>query len=336
MSERIAVLGAGSWGISIANLLHGNGHRVRLWEYDRSEFEYLVSRRSHEKKLPGITLPDEIDITNDLMYAVSECDYILFVVPAQRVRQVCEALNRIGPSCGNYINLAKGIEVDSTLRMSEVIETTISLSDGGTIATLSGPSHAEEVARSIPTSVVVASKSMDFARVVQDLFNNRTFRVYRSTDLIGVELGGSLKNVIAIASGIVQGLGLGDNTLGALMTRGMAEITRMGIKLGAVPLTFTGLSGIGDLITTCISRHSRNRYVGERIGRGERLDDILKGMVMVAEGVDTCRSALAMSLRHEVEMPITCEIYKVLFQNKSPAEAVVDLMSRPLKEEVWS
>lgn len=335
-SGKIAVLGAGSWGIAVANLLYDNGHRVMLWEFDRPDCEKLIENRTHPEKLPNIIIPPEITITNDLERAVSECDLIVIVTPAQTVRSVCLELADNVDRRHAYVNLAKGVEIETLKRMSEIIEETIPIAAGERIATLSGPSHAEEVSRQIPTSVVAASVSNAFAEQIQNIFSNHYFRVYRSDDLIGVELVGSLKNVIAIASGIMQGLGLGDNTSGALLTRGLAEITRMGVKLGANPLTFSGLSGIGDLITTCLSRHSRNRYVGEQIGRGKRLREILDGMVMVAEGVDTCRSAYTMAEKYEVEMPIAGEVYKVLFEDKSPAEAVADLMGRSLKKEIWS
>jgi glycerol-3-phosphate dehydrogenase (NAD(P)+) len=256
--------------------------------------------------------------------------------PAQTIRSVCTALNPILDDRRFFINLAKGVEVGSLLRMSEVIEKFIDSASKDNIATLSGPSHAEEVARGIPTSVTAASTNINFAERIQNIFSNGFFRVYRSDDVIGVELGGSLKNVVAIASGITQGLGYGDNTSGALLTRGLAEITRMGVKMGADPLTFSGLSGIGDLITTCLSKHSRNRHVGERIGQGEKLDEILESMVMVAEGVATCKSAYAMAEKYKVEMPITAEAHKVLFENKPPDRAVKDLMTRSLKEEIWS
>lgn len=335
MSEHIAVLGAGSWGIAIANLLNTNGHKVRLWEFSKTDCDNLIRDRMHNTKLPGILIPHEIQITNNLPEAVETADIIVLAVPAQTMRAVCESLDTIIKTPKYYINLAKGLEVNTLLRMSQLIEKTITSSDKNRIATLSGPSHAEEVTRDMPTSVVAASVASDFTTKIQTVFNGQYFRVYSSVDIIGVELGGSLKNVIAIGSGIIQGLGFGDNTAGALLTRGLAEISRMGAKLGADPLTFAGLSGIGDLITTCLSRHSRNRFVGERIGKGERLNDILDSMVMVAEGVDTCRSAYALSQKHKVEMPITVEVYRVLFDNKPPREAVADLMGRSVKEEIW-
>jgi len=336
MPDKVAVLGAGSWGIATARLLYSNGHTVSMWEFDKTDCDTLLKDRSHKTKLPGITIQDEILITNNLEEAIADADYIVFALPSQRIRQVCQLLDPIAKPHSRYINLAKGLEIDTLLRMSELIQSKITSTDENSVATLSGPSHAEEVSRDIPTSVVVGSQDIDFARHVQELFNGQYFRVYSTQDIIGVELGGSLKNVIAIASGITQGLGLGDNTTGALLTRGLAEISRMGVKLGADPLTFAGLSGVGDLITTCCSKHSRNRYVGEHIGRGETLKQVLESMTMVAEGVDTCRSAYAMSQKYNVEMPITSEVYKVLFENKPPIEAVADLMGRSLKEEIWS
>lgn len=335
MSEKMAVLGAGSWGIAVANLLCSNGHQVALWEYSRNDYMMLTENRTHKDKLPGIFLSKEIIITNSLEEAVKDAPIVILAIPAQKIREVTLKLSGLVAGHRKYVNLAKGVEMGTLLRASEVIKATISGTNDECIASLSGPSHAEEVARNLPTSVVAASRNLEFATEIQNLFSNRTFRVYRSEDLIGVELGGSLKNVIAIASGITQGLGFGDNTTGALITRGLAEITRMGVKQGADPLTFAGLSGIGDLVTTCISRHSRNRYVGEKIGRGEKLENILAGMVMVAEGVDTCKAAKAMSDMHRVEMPITAEVYKVLFEDKPASEAVVDLMGRRLREEIW-
>jgi glycerol-3-phosphate dehydrogenase (NAD(P)+) len=234
-----------------------------------------------------------------------------------------------------FVNLAKGVEIKTLLRVSEIIRQTISIGNRCSVATVSGPSHAEEVSMNIPTSVVAASESSEYASDIQNLFSSPNFRVYRSTDLIGVELGGSFKNIIAIGSGILHGLGMGDNTTGALITRGLAEITRMGVYLGAESETFAGLSGVGDLVTTCLSRHSRNRLVGERIGRGEKLEEILNSMVMVAEGVYTCQSAYEISRKYQVEMPITNEVYKVLFKGKPPRMAVNDLMARSLKKEVW-
>jgi len=335
MAEKIAVLGAGSWGIAVANLLAENGHKITLWEFDSQEYGKLIKNRISESRLPGIAIAAEINIVNGLSETL-DSEYFLFILPAQKVRSVCEKLSDLHIDRKKFINLAKGVEIDTLKRMSEVIIDLVPAASPDNVATISGPSHAEEVSRGIPTSVVAASGNLEFAKEIQHLFSNQSFRVYRSEDIVGVELGGSLKNVIAIASGIIQGMGFGDNTIGALLTRGQAEIARMGEHLGADPQTFAGLSGIGDLITTCISKHSRNRYVGDRIGRGEKLKDILDSMVMVAEGVFTCRAGYAMARKYEVEMPITTEVYRVLFEDKDPGEAVADLMGRSLKEEVWS
>ncbi len=334
--ERIAILGAGSWGIAIANLLYQNNYKAKLWEFNPDDYQILLEHRTHPKKLPEAYIPDDILITNILNEAIADVEYIVLAVPSQRVRNVCLLLKPILKEMPNFINLAKGVEVGSLLRVSEVVGETIPDFDRKRFAVLSGPSHAEEVAKDMPTSIVAASSNPELAKSVQRIFSSDTFRVYRSSDLIGVELGGSLKNIIAIASGILHGLGLGDNTAGALITRGLAEITRLGVKLGAEAETFAGLSGIGDLIATCLSKHSRNRYVGERIGRGEKLQAILDSMVMVAEGVYTCQSAQELSEKYQVEMPITNEVYQVLFKNKSPREAVTDLMTRTLKKEIWN
>jgi len=334
--ERIAVLGAGSWGIAVGTLLYENGHKVNLWEFNPEDYQVLLKHRTHPEKLPEADIPEDVLVTNILNEAVTDVEYLVLAVPSQNVRDVCLQLKTILIGAPYFVNLAKGVEIGSLMRISRVVSETLPGFDENRFAVLSGPSHAEEVTKNMPTSVVTASLNPSLAESVQRLFSNKTFRVYRSTDLVGVELGGSLKNIIAIASGILHGLGLGDNTSGALITRGLAEITRLGVKLGAKSETFAGLSGIGDLIATCLSKHSRNRYVGERIGRGEKLKEILGSMVMVAEGVYTCQSAQELSERYKVEMPITNEVYKVLFKDKSPQEAVTDLMTRSLKEEVWN
>ncbi len=334
MSDRIAVLGAGSWGIAAANLLVSNGHNVALWEFNPADCQTLLKTRSHEKKLPGIRIPSEVFITNNLDEAVAKAQILVLASPAQTMRSVCTQLEGVISEPRIFVNLAKGIEIKTVKRMSEVIEECLTMADAKNIATLSGPSHAEEVSRGMPTSVVIASANPELAEYVQGIFSNNTFRAYSSTDIIGVELGGSVKNIIAIAAGIITGLGLGDNTMGALITRGMVEISRLGVSLGADPLTFAGLSGIGDLVTTCISRHSRNQQVGFRIGRGEKLKSILGSMVMVAEGVDTCRSVRMLAENQNVEMPIAEQVHDVLFAGKNPAEAIEDLMGRTLKKEV--
>jgi glycerol-3-phosphate dehydrogenase (NAD(P)+) len=333
----VAILGAGGWGIALANLLSGKGYPVMLWEFDKAAASELSASRVLPAKLPGITLSQDIIVTDDLAETVFDAHYICFVTPSQTLRIVAKNLIDV-PKKNKpiLINAAKGIEVISLKRMSEVIEEILPSDEYSGICTLSGPSHAEEVSRGIPTAVVAASKDTDISRSVQNLFMTPKFRVYTSTDIIGVELAGSLKNIIALAAGMLDGLGTGDNTRGALLTRGLAEIVRMGRKLNADPMTFSGLSGIGDLITTCLSRHSRNRYVGEQIGLGHSLDEVLANMSMVAEGVQTTKSGYDLSCKYYVEMPITSQVYQVLFGSKPPAEAMNDLMSRDPKPEAWA
>lgn len=333
---RVAILGAGSWGIATAVLLTESGHQVRMWEFDKGAAGRLASERQEPDKLPGVFLPDEVVVSDVLTEALAEADVIILAVPAQVVRSVCEQLSGLRFDADILVSLAKGVEVRSGKRISSVIAEVLSENWSERTVVLSGPSHAEEVARSMPTSVVAAGLSDVAVQRVQDLFSTPTFRVYSSNDVIGVELGGSLKNIIALSAGILDGLELGDNTMGALLTRGLAEITRLGVSMGANPETFAGLSGLGDLVTTAASRHSRNRYVGERIGRGEKLPDILASMKMVAEGVETTRAAVKLADQYEVEMPITDQVYRVLFEDKDPLEAISELMSRELKREVYS
>jgi glycerol-3-phosphate dehydrogenase (NAD(P)+) len=333
----IAVLGAGSWGIAMANLLSKNSHNISMWEFDPEACRVLQKSRELPSKLPGIRIDETISITNDLMEAAKSAKFVFCAIPAQYLRSALEGSDfKQSEKKPIFVNLAKGIEVGSLKRMSEVIAEKVPSEVRSGVCTLSGPSHAEEVARGMPTAVTVASDNLKAAEKVQSLFMTPAFRVYTSNDLIGVELAGSLKNVIALAAGMLDGLELGDNTRGALLTRGLAEIVRLGSKLGADPLTFSGLAGIGDLVTTCLSKHSRNRYVGEHVGQGEKLKDVLSGMSMVAEGVETARSARDLASRHDVEMPISIEVYKTLFENKSPQKAINDLMGRDQKKEIWN
>lgn len=334
MSKKITILGAGSWGLAIARLLDQNGARVTLWEINHDDFEKLIEHRTHPDKLPGIKLSESVNFTDDINHALIDCEMLVLAVPSQFVRSVLEKAPMKMIKNIPVINLAKGIENHSLKRMSQVISELTGL-DPELVTTLSGPSHAEEVAREMATAVVIAGSNPDILKEIQQIFSSQYFRVYQSTDLIGVELGGSLKNIIAIAAGITAGLNMGDNTMGALITRGLAEISRLGTTLGADPITFAGLSGIGDLITTCMSRHSRNRYVGEHIGMGEKLDDIISGMKMVAEGVATTKSGYALMSEHNVEMPITAEVYEILFNNKPADVALWELMGRKLKSEIW-
>ncbi len=334
MVKRIAILGAGSWGMALSRLLDTGENSVCLWEYDDAEYRKLLKYRGNPDRLSGFQLPETVELSNDISKAITGAELLVLATPSQYLRSVISPLGGHLDSVHGIVNVAKGIETESLKRMSEVIAEETHF-PGERIATLSGPSHAEEVVLDMPTTVVAASESVSFAENVQQLFSIANFRVYVCEDLIGVELGGSLKNIIAIAAGIADGLKMGDNTKGALITRGLAEMTRLGVAMGARVETFAGLSGLGDLFTTCTSRHSRNRTVGERIGRGEKLIDILDSMVMVAEGVETTRSGQELARRYDVEMPITNEIYQVLFNEKSPSEAVADLMGRKLKAEVW-
>jgi glycerol-3-phosphate dehydrogenase (NAD(P)+) len=283
--------------------------------------------------LPGVALPQKLNFSDDLNAVVKHSNFILLVVPSHVLRTVLVKI--ILQNCKEkiFVNASKGIENDSLLRMSQLISEVTGVSDKQ-ISTLSGPSHAEEVSREVATAVVAASTSLDTARYVRDIFRTETFRVYSSADIVGVELGGSLKNIIAIAAGIADGAGFGDNTKAALMTRALVEMTRMGVTMGAQVQTFSGLSGMGDLIVTCMSRHSRNRHVGEQIGQGKKLKQVLDEMVMVAEGVKTTRSVHQLREKYPVQTPICDEVYNVLFEDKNPHLAVKDLMTRDPKEEL--
>lgn len=328
-----AVLGAGGWGTTLAMLLHGNGHRIKLWEFFPERAGELRRARENALFLPGVEIPQEIAITDDLPEALEEVSLIVFAVPSHVLRDVAKL------ACPHLlediisVNVAKGLEEKTLKRMSQVLED--ELPSGAKIATLSGPSHAEEVSRGIPTAVTVASRHESINEQVQRIFMSSHFRVYTNDDLVGVELAGSVKNVVAIAAGICDGLKYGDNTKGALLTRGLAEISRLGIAMGAKAQTFSGLSGMGDLITTCISKHSRNRHVGEQIGKGKKLNQVLSEMEMVAEGVNTTKSARLLARSKGVEMPITDQVYRVLFDDKDPRSAVDDLMNRGAKAEIW-
>ncbi|UCE05224.1 MAG: NAD(P)H-dependent glycerol-3-phosphate dehydrogenase [bacterium] len=332
----IGVLGAGGWGIALAMVLEKNGHHVTLWEFRIDAAERLQSTRDASEFLPGIRVPIPIEIENDFRNACDSKDVIITAVPSHVVRTVGERLNRLSfEILPILVNVAKGVENDTLMRMSEVLIQTVNWANTDNIVTLSGPSHAEEVSRQIPTAIVSASENLQTAELVQQIFMNEFFRVYTNQDIIGVELGGALKNIIAIAAGICDGAGFGDNTKAALQPRGLVEIVRLGTAMGAEPITFAGLSGMGDLIVTCMSRHSRNRYVGEQIGKGRKLDDILKDTVMVAEGVKTTRSAYQLSKKYKVEMPIAEQVYQILFEGKDARDALRELMLRGPKEEKW-
>ncbi|MEW6516588.1 MAG: NAD(P)H-dependent glycerol-3-phosphate dehydrogenase [candidate division FCPU426 bacterium] len=328
----IAVIGAGAWGTALARLLANKGHQVRLWEHFPEYAEELRDTRENRKFLPGVPIPRSVEITSDPAEAVAGAELVVMVPPAQHFRAVARRLAAAGAKPRWVLSASKGIEHGSLSRMTEIIRKEFPA--GVMAGALSGPSHAEEVGRDLPTSVVAAADDGQTAEVFQEAFMNDSFRVYTSEDIAGVELGGALKNIIALAAGVVDGLELGDNAKAALITRGLAEIGRMGAALGARAETFAGLSGLGDLVVTCTSRHSRNRRVGEELGRGRQLTDILAGMEMVAEGVETARSAYQLAQHLGVDLPITEQVYRLLFSGLPPAEAVKRLMQRPRKPEM--
>ena len=329
-----AVIGAGGWGTTLARVLAERGHTVTLWARHAEYAAEMRATRENRIYLPGISIDPSIDITHDPR-ALSNKELYVFALPSQATREVATELSEyISHDAGVYISASKGIERETLCRVTEIISGVLGVESSRTVA-LSGPSHAEEVARCVPTAIVVASEDNAVAREVQNAFFLPYFRVYSSSDVAGVELAGALKNVIAICAGITDGAGFGDNTKAALMTRGLAEMRRLGIALGAEEHTFSGLAGLGDLVVTCSSQHSRNRYVGEQIGRGRKLDDILHDMKMVAEGVMTTESAWNLAQLHKIEMPIVHETYKILFEGKDPRQATNDLMTRDPKSERW-
>jgi glycerol-3-phosphate dehydrogenase (NAD(P)+) len=330
----VTVLGAGSWGTALSILLQKNAHTVGLWTYSQEYADEIIHHHENISFLPGIRIPEEISVTTDIVEATTSKDLVVVAVPSQFIRSIARQSADVDFSKTLVVHVAKGIEHHTLKTISEVLVEVWPTVVPGNVAALSGPSHAEEVCRDIPTAVVAAAIDLQVAKSIQRTFMNRTFRVYTNTDLRGVELGGALKNVIAVAAGISDGAGYGDNTKAALMTRGIAEITRLGVAMGANPHTFSGLSGVGDLFVTCMSRHSRNRYVGEQIGKGRPLSNILKEMVMVAEGVETARSTTELSQKYTVQMPIFSEVHKMLFEGKNPHIAVEELMTRDAREEL--
>jgi len=324
---KIAVVGAGAWGTALARLLYQAANEVTLWGHVADYLEEIRQTGRNERFLPGITVPREVALQADLLKAAEAAECIVVAVPSKAFREVTRHL--AGHS-GLIVSVTKGIECDTGLTMCGVLADT---APNARCAALSGPTFAVEVARDIPTAIVAASRDAATAGQVQKLFNRPAFRVYTSTDLLGVELGGALKNVIAIAAGTSDGLGFGDNSKAALVTRAMVEIRRLGVACGAQADTFTGLSGLGDLIVTCFSKHSRNRGFGERVGRGEKPADIAASMLAVAEGYPTARSAHQVARKHGVITPVIDEVYAMLYQGKNVARAVQDLMSRDLKPE---
>lgn len=333
MSERIAVLGAGSWGATLAALLVEKGHDVSLWEFDPKAAEALA--KTHRLPvLPDLVLPSALQATNDLAAALKDRPVVLSATPSPFVRSTMAAVKKTSALAKNavVISVTKGLEEKTHKRMSEIIREELGIS-AAQVAVLSGPSHAEEVCRRLPTAVVAAGIEATLTARVQTLFSQDYFRVYAEKDLVGVELGGTLKNVLAIACGISDGLGFGDNTRAALLTRGLNEMARIGVKSGANLLTFFGLAGMGDLIVTCLSKHSRNRLLGEKIGKGKTPEQALKEMTMVAEGMKTAPSAFELARDLKVDCPLFREIYGVLYEGKDPHKSLRDLMGRETQSE---
>lgn len=322
------VIGNGGWGTALGMILSGNGHEVTIWGPFKDEVESIRAAGENTVYLPGVNIPSAIQWTSEPVDA-KEADLIVLVVPSRFVRSTLETFKPVLRANALIVSATKGLDEKTHQRISEIASDVL----GRDIAVLSGPSHAEEVARGVPTAVTAAGNNFQTLERIQTAFSGKTFRVYTSGDVTGVELGGTLKNIIAVAAGILDGMGLGDNSKAALMTRGLAEISRLGAALGAKPETFSGLSGIGDLIVTCASRHSRNRAVGERLGKGESLKEIMGGMKQVAEGVWNAKAARDLAKEHGIDMPITEEVCAIVEDGKDPRQALKDLMNRDLKAE---
>ena len=334
MEKKVGILGAGSWATANSVLLAQKGFKVKLWSIMPEQVTEINETRENKSFLPGVTIPAGVEATGDLEQALSDAEAVVFGVPSHAFREVIRKVLSYIPGGAILINLAKGIEEDSLCRMSQVFTQEAGAAMAWRYVVLSGPSHAEEVGRMVPTAVVVASSCLESAEYAQDLFMCDFFRVYTSSDVTGVELGGALKNIIALGTGIADGIGYGDNTKAALMTRGLTEISRMGMAMGASPLTFAGLAGVGDLIVTCTSMHSRNRRAGIALGQGKSLDEALAEVKMVVEGVRTTRAARRLAQSLAVEMPITEQTHQVLFEGLAPAVAVNRLMTRGKTREM--
>ena len=326
----VGIMGAGSWGTALALLLHKNGHNVTVWSINDDEVKMLSIKREHESKLPGVKIPDDMEFTSEMESAIKGKDFIVLAVPSPFTRSTARNMKPYVAEGQIIVDVAKGIEESTLMTLSQQIEEEIPQAN---VAVLSGPSHAEEVGRGLPTIVVIGAKTKETAEYLQDMFMNEVFRVYTSPDLLGLELGGSLKNVIALAAGIADGLGYGDNTKAALITRGIAEIARLGVKMGGAIESFTGLTGIGDLIVTCASVHSRNRKAGYLIGQGMSMQEAMDEVKMVVEGVYSTKAAVKLGKEYGVSLPIIDKVNEVLFEGKDPREAVNELMLRDSKAE---
>lgn len=329
-SQNISILGDGGWGTTLAVYLAKKGTPVKLWGAFPDYVNQIRETRINRKFLPGVEIPQQVEMTADLSFAIQDTDILVLAVPSQFLRSVLKKIKKFPLKNILVLSVVKGIETSTLLRVSEVVKDVLGKVE---FAVLSGPTIAGEVVKGIPTTAVIASKNTKTAVRLQEIFNSDTFRIYTNTDVAGVELGGSLKNVIAISCGVCDGLGYGSNAKAAIVTRGLAEISRLGKSLGAKPQTFAGLTGLGDLITTCFSPQSRNRGVGEQLGKGVPISQVLGSMSMVAEGVETCKAAYRLSQKHKVPMPITTEVYNILFKGKSAKTAVTDLMTRKTKAE---
>ncbi len=328
--SNVSVIGAGSWGTALALLLHKNGHQVTVWSIIESEIEMLQKEHEHKDKLPGVKLPEDMIFTNNLSDAVKDKDVLVLAVPSPFTRSTAKLLKEVVAADQIIVDVAKGIEEGTLMTLSQIIKEEVPQAN---VAVLSGPSHAEEVGRGIPTTCVIGAKDQKTAEYLQNLFMNEVFRVYTSSDILGIELGGALKNVVALAAGMADGLGYGDNTKAALITRGISEISRLGIAMGGKAGTFYGLTGIGDLIVTCASMHSRNRRAGILIGQGKSMQEAMDEVKMVVEGVYSAKAAVALSEKYQVEMPIIEQVNLILFAGKTADEAVRDLMIRDKKIE---
>ena len=326
----VAVIGAGSWGTALATVLHNNGNKVTIWSIMESEIEMLNTYHEHKDKLPGVKLPDDMVFTTDLKKAVEEKEFLILAVPSVFTRSTAKSMAPFVSDGQIFVCVAKGIEEDTFMTISDVVTEEIPNAD---VAIMCGPSHAEEVGIGLPTTVVAGATTRETAEKIQDIFMNQVFRVYTSPDILGMELGGSLKNVIALAAGLADGLGYGDNTKAALITRGIAEVSRLALAMGAKVETLNGLTGIGDLIVTCESKHSRNRKAGMLMGQGYTMEEATKEVKMVVEGIYSAKAALGLAKKYQVEMPIIESVNQVLFEGKKAEAAVEDLMLRDKRIE---
>lgn len=329
---KISVIGSGGWGIALTILLHKNGHELTVWSFDKKEAEELKITRENKAKLANILLPEDIVVTDDLKEAVTDKDILVLAVPSKAVRSVSKSLKDIVKEKQIIVNVAKGLEEDTLATMTDIIEEELK-GKNPQVAVLSGPSHAEEVGKGIPTTCVVSAHNKELTLYLQNIFMNPAFRVYTSPDMLGVEVGGALKNVIALAAGIADGLNYGDNTKAALITRGINEMFEIAKFYNANPKTFMGLSGLGDIIVTCTSKHSRNRYVGEKLGQGQKIEDIVSHMNMVSEGAETIKALYKIIKENNLKAPIFTALYEVIYGGKPVSELESTFMSRDLKSE---